>query len=402
MAIELIGKAISVNNWSSEAEDIVNYFRQITPESYEDVFNRAVKIGVLALRDTELHAKVDYVEKTFNNLKGQLEEAFDERIENIIKRLDEVFKDETGKLPKVMQEYLGQGGNLYKLLVDPANNQSAVSQLESLMKKHLVGRDSSIYKILDHNDEQSPLKTLRQKIEDAISWAKDKVVGAEAAKEAYESGTQHGRDYEDLVYSQKIEPLATIFGDSPQYTKNTGGSLGPKAIIGDAVVTLNPKYSSGVNAKIVFEMKDKALTLPELLRELGEAKRNRDAIAAIAVFKKVEDMPVSAKIFTEFPDNCSSCWYDPDSMEQYTIEFAYRSARFNIIKESLIATSKTIDVKNILDLFTQFRSDMKTFSNIKTKITQTKGALDTINDDVEELENKLKETLKKIDTILLQ
>lgn len=402
MAIELIGNSLRINNWFTEAEDTVNYFRQIPPDSYEDAFNRAVKIGVLALRDTELHAKVDFVEKTFNNLKNQLEKEFDERIENIINKLDEVFKDETGKLPKVMQEYLGQGGNLYKLLVDPVNNQSAISQIESLMKKHLVGRDSSIYKIMDHNDEQSPLKALRQKIEEAISWARDKVIGADAAKEVYELGTQHGRDYEDLVFNLKIEPLAKTFGDEAQYTKNTGGSLGPKAIIGDAVVILNPKYSSGVNAKIVFEMKDKSLTSPELLRELEQAKRNRDAIAAIAVFKKVEDMPVSARIFAEFPGNCFSCWYDPDSTEQYTIEFAYRIARFNIIKESLTVASKTIDFKNIMDLFTQFRSDMKIFSNIKTKITQTKGALDTINNEVEELENKLKETLKKIDTVLLQ
>ena len=43
---------------------------------------------------------------------------------------------------------------------------------------------------------------------------------------------------------------------------------------------------------------------------------------------------------------------------------------------------------------------MKMFTNIKTKITQTKGSLDTINDELDELESRLKETLKKIDISL--
>ena len=401
MSIELLDNSIRVNDWHSESEDVVNYFKQVLPESREETFNRTVKIGVLALRDTNLHVKVDYVEKTFNVLKDKLEKDFDSRVKNIIDKLDEIFKDESGKLPKVMKEYLGDGGSLYKLLIDPTSNKSTVSQMESLMKKHLIGRDSSMYKILDHNDDQSPLKTLRQQIETAISWAKDKVVGTEAAQEAYAAGTQHGRDYEDLVYDGKLEPLAKLFGDTAQNTKNTPGSLGPKTIVGDAVVILNPKYSSGVNAKIVFEMKDKPLSMPAMLAELESAKKNRDAASAVMVFKKLDDMPAQGKMFGEFSGNCFSCWYDPASPEQYTLEFTYRIAKFNVIKDNLLTHDKKIDLKNLVNLFVQLKTDLKAFAAIKTKITQTKGALDTINDDIEVFEERLKDSLKKIDTALM-
>ena len=351
MSVKYENRILTVDQWNTADADIASFFGSVKSEEVEDQFVRALKIGVLSLRGSSTHVNVDYVEKTFNTLQKKLEEEFDQRIHSI--------------------------------------NQ----QLEG----HLVGKSSSIYKVLDHTRDESPLASLKKEIKEAILWAMENVIGAEAAKEVFEAGTEHGREHEKKAYERGLEPMARSVGDLPEFTHNTQGNLGPTRKVGDAVVTLNSRYTGGIEGRVVYEFKDRAVGITELRRELEECKQNRGAVVAVAAFKKIEDMPTDVRYFAELPGNCFVCTYDPGSGDTFCLEFTYRVAKLATIKQCASNAGRVIDMQKLDQLVAQIRTDLRATAAIKQQLSSTKTYVDGIVAKVEELEINIKNRLDEVD-----
>lgn len=91
-----------------------------------------------------------------------------------------------------------------------------------------------------------------------------------AVATAHEKGTQKGRKYEELT-GACLEGCAAVAGDVIENVGDTEGFLGSKA--GDHVLTVLNR--DGDSVRIVFESKDRKLSLRKTADELSEAARNR-------------------------------------------------------------------------------------------------------------------------------
>ena len=112
----------------------------------------------------------------------------------------------------------------------------------------------------------------------------------DATEEVYEQTTGKGFDYEDLV-DECVGTLAANYGDLAEVTAKQSGSSASH--VGDEVVTLNRDDTHGVEARFTLEMKNRPLNMRKTMAELDEALCNRDALAAIAVFRSQEQAPTS-------------------------------------------------------------------------------------------------------------
>jgi hypothetical protein len=73
--------------------------------------------------------------------------------------------------------------------------------------------------------------------------------------------------------------------------------------VGDFVVTLNPRDTGGRDRRIVFEAKDRAVSMKKGLDELDAALLNRDAHVAVMVFAHARQAPLAGKPLRVLPGN---------------------------------------------------------------------------------------------------
>lgn len=413
-------KSITITISDSEIIELLSIYDQNKRES---VLLRALRVGLIALKDIETIGNVDYVEKEFQKFKGDLDKEFvllKEDFANKLKETDDLIKDklkssfdpEIGIMPKVLDRYLGEGGTLADLF-DEKNNLSAVSKIKNILSEYFDDEASTVVQLLDPNNPKSPLAAFKKEITDRlISIEKEiraKESAKEAAKEEAEKGTQKGLEYEELVFSE-IEKIASVFGDTCLPTgKESGQILDSK--LGDIVVTINSSYTGGATLKIVFEAKDKSMYLSTLLDELESAKKNRNAGVAVAVVSgkdTLKDVRESIGIFRDYSNNRSICILDKEGPDQIALEVAYKLARTKLLLGLKVREmkSESIDIVSINTLIDEITKKLSEFTAIKSTLTKASGAIgnaqiqiDNMKDDLqsklEELSEKAKPIVKK-------
>ena len=266
-------------------KEILDLLSNYDSSKHELMINKALKVGLIALKDIESTGNVDYVEKEFQKFKGDidkefllLKEEFQKKLQEtddvIQKKLSENFDPKIGIMPRVMEQYLGEGGKLSDLF-DEENNTSAVAKIKKILSEYFDTDASRVVKLLNPNNPESPLYSFKKELSERLIAIEKEIRAKESAREATKieakKGTQKGLEYEDLVFVE-IEKIASILGDTCLPTgKEIGQVLDSK--LGDTVVTINSNQTGGATLKIVFEAKDKGMYLSSLLEELEGAKK---------------------------------------------------------------------------------------------------------------------------------
>ena len=134
----------------------------------------AMKIGVLALRHVGGQVSADVFRREGDRLVGGLQKTFDlhkstvqEQIEN---RLKEYFDPKTGRFTERVQSLIAQDGDLSRFLksyIDGENSMFARTLLTH------VGRDSALMKILDPQQSNGLLTTLRKNVDEQLTHQRD-------------------------------------------------------------------------------------------------------------------------------------------------------------------------------------------------------------------------------------
>ena len=136
-------------------------------------------------------------------------------------------------------------------------------------------------------------------------------------------GTAKGADFEDALEA-RLGVMARGMGDLIELTGTEGGDA-MTSKRGDLVVTIDPTRTRGVSLRIVVEAKDRSMPLGRMTRELAEARVNRSAAVALAVFTP-HTAPTSVSPFAMVgPDVFAT--YDPETDDAVALEAAYRTAR---------------------------------------------------------------------------
>ncbi len=403
-SVEIAQGRLRVWDWETSAEDVVKFFEERAQGGHnlQALLEQVVRTGVIALRAAGTLVNIDHVEREFQRLATEVLGKFEMQANTVVGALVKAFAQD-GDLVNALDRYLGTGGRLSDLF-DPQRRDSALGRIQEILDQHFKGKGSVLHQLLNPTDPQSPLHQLQSELKKDIEklrrvveeYRKDvtaKLAAEQAAAEAFEKTPAKGIAYQELVF-QALSQIAKAFGDTAEFTGETSGIGGSK--VGDMVVTINPRDAGGVTLRMAFEAKDKTVGLKPIERELDEARQNRNAGAAVAVYSRAEHMPAGTAPFHECHENLYLCLLDKDAAEDTgPLQLAYRVSRYWLLKQLTQTSVRAIDPAAVGQRIAEARKLLANFANLKRRVTQLKNATTEGTDALEQELGKLRDTLQE-------
>lgn len=357
---------------------------------------RALKVGVIALRDILVTEKIDYVKREFEKLCFELDAVFQQELgkEGMKGELDKIFGN-SGKLQLCLENLFGNNGRLVRDILDMNNKNSPIGQLRETIESYFVGKDSEIYNMLDPNAKDSPMSRLRQEIMDELSKIKNTIEERVVKKEIIGKTPQKGFIFEDTLEDFLLF-ISRPFGDLAERVGKEKGKLGN--LKGDFVITLNDPTIKGQPPRIVVEAKtgeNLRLTRKGLLGELNDAIKNREAKFAIAVTEtKMSD---SIGCYREIEGDKIICSFGDNGLP---LEVAYKIARTYLLLKMHEESEEIIDTARIYGIIDKISNDLNAIQGIRAKLTSIGKTSETIATDIRSLETNIRDSLTELQEIL--
>jgi hypothetical protein len=345
-------------------------------EDRADLVGRAMRIGLLALQDTAVTVNVDVVKAEFEKLVRQAETVNDKAAQALEQTLRANFADGDGRLPRTLEQFLGDRGALRSMvdeLFDPSKRDSAIGRIGTMLERYFDGDASKLAVLLDPTRLNSPLHQFRQEITAGFRSLEERLVAIEAAAAARGAerarSAAKGGDFEDLLEAM-LADLARGAGDLLDRTGTEAGTL-LKSKKGDFVLTLDPRATRGADVRVVIEAKDRPMSMRAIREELREARENRAAAGALVVFTPAH-APSGVAPFTLVGDDVY-CVVDPEAPEPATLEAAIRLARL-LALTSLVEREVEVDAAAIADALTAIREQLEVVRSLKAQLTSISTA----------------------------
>jgi hypothetical protein len=302
-----------------------------TPEADRAALaERALRIGLLTLANAGVSLSADVVKAEFERLVDRMDETQKRASEALAATLRENFADGDGRLPRTLERFLGDDGQLRRItrdLFDENQRESALGKLNEILGKYFDGDGSQLARLLDPTREGSPLHQFRGEVSDEFRRLSERITALEEAKKARAEerakGTAKGADFEDAL-EMRLGEMARGLGDMVELTGAEGGDA-VRSKKGDLVITVDPSRTRGAVLRIVVEAKDRQMPLGRMRDELAEARVNRSAAVALAVFTP-RSAPTSVAPLALVGSDVFAT-YDPETDDAVALEAAYRTAR---------------------------------------------------------------------------
>ena len=361
------------------------------PEDRPALVERALRIGLLALQDAGATVNVDVVRTEFEKLMRQTEQVNTRAAEALDQTLRQNFADGDGRLPRTLERFLGDRGALRSFvneLFDETKRDSAISRIQTLLGTYFDDDASRLAILLDPTRQHSPMHQFRVEITSQFDRLNERLAAIEAAAAARGAerarSAAKGADFEDLLEAM-LADCARGAGDLLDRTgSEAGGTLRSKK--GDFVLTIDPARTGGTDVRIVIEAKDRQMSGRAIREELREAKENRAAAVAVAVFGP-DHAPAGIAPFDVRAGDVY-CVIDPANPDPATLYAAIRLARLHAIA-SLRDAASEIDGEAIRAGLAAIRAELEALKGIKATLTSiAKGAvavqvsLDAIRDAI--------------------
>jgi hypothetical protein len=145
-------------------------------------------------------------------------------------------------------------------------------------------------------------------------------------------------------------------------------------------------------------MKNRPLNMRKTMAELDEARCNRDALAAIAVFRAQDQAPTAVP-FQHFDDKAVVV-FDPDDEDDSALRLAYMWARWTVRKGLAVTAEADLDVEHVGCLLDDAARALERHTAIKRFHTQAKKSIDQAADQVRDLVDEVHESLDALDAEL--
>lgn len=371
----------------------------------------ALKLGARILRLAGTSGDVEMVKREFDamitGISTNVEKVLAEARDAVGRRLTQFGTDELQTSLRNHRKELNE--ELVKLF-GPESANSVQKQIDKMLDEQGKTYVDALAQLLEQTDDpDNPFYKLREelkgKAEEAVKEVRElrdkviEIVGeARGAAAEAEKGTAKGRTYQQYVF-EEIERIARIFGDTALFVANQPGEKGKDT--GDVVAELNPVETSGTQIRIVVEAKNqKNVSAPAILRELDEAKENRVALAALAVFSRPDDVPNGLRTWRDYAGHRYICVLREDEPDPFALEFSYRCARVDALR-SIEAEEAKLDVSAVKDLLKRIRGKLTDFQQMQSNLTGAKGSLEKVSELIEAHRKAMREDLDEIDRLFL-
>jgi len=378
-----------------------------TPEADRGALaERALRIGLLTLANAGVSLSADVVKAEFEHLYDRMEQTQLKATEALAQTLRENFADGDGRLPRTLERFLGDDGQLRRItrdLFDENQRESALGKLNEILGKYFDGDGSRLAQLLDPTRVGSPLHQFRGEVTDEFRRLSERITALEAAKRARAEerakGTAKGADFEDAL-EIRLGAMARGLGDLVELCGTEGGDamLSKK---GDLVITIDPSRTRGTTLRIVVEAKDRSMPLNRMTNELADARVNRSAAVALAVFTP-HSAPSSVSPFALFGQDVYAT-YDPETDDATALEAAYRTARILALL-TLRDKAVLLDAEAVTRSLEDLTRQVDVVRGLKTKLThigstanEVSSALDLLRAGVMRSVNELEAQLAVVE-----
>jgi hypothetical protein len=374
--ITIMGDTLVIDHLSLQDAELAAFVAERTDTERAPLVERALRIGLLSVRDAGVTVNVDYIQKEFERLLHHTDASHEKAAHVLETSLRETFADGDGRLPVILERFLGNKGSLQRFvndLFDEERRDSAIGRMRTLLDGYFDGDGALLTRMLDPRRTDSPLHGFRAEVRDALKDVGDRLLKLEAGREARAQerakGSAKGIDFEDDVEASLgtiargcgdiVEPTGRIVGDTVRGRK------------GDFVQTLNPAWTRGLTVRIAIEAKSGRKHLPDIRRELDMARINRGAAVALAVFA-AGCAPTGCAPLTLHGEHVI-CELDVNDPSDCTLETAIRLARALALASSR-ERSSDVDVVTVHRHLDAARNHLKAVTSMKTKLTSIGGA----------------------------
>ena len=375
-SVRLEGDRIVVDRLTLADPTLAAYLGDRPAAERGPLVERALRIGLIALQDAGVTVNVDAVRSEFERMVRQAEQVNERAAQALEQTLRANFADGDGRLPRTLEKFLGDRGALRSMvdeLFDETKRDSAIGRIGGMLERYFDGDASKLAHLLDPTRLNSPMHQFRQEIAAGFKSLEERLVAIEAAAAARGAerarSAAKGADFEELLGTMLGE-IARGSGDLVDRTGNEAGAV-MKSKKGDFVVTVDARTARGHDLRVVVEAKDRGMSMRAIRDELREARENRGAAVAIAVFTPAH-APAGVAPFTVVGGDVY-CVIDPEAPEPATLEAAVRLARL-LALASLAEREVDVDAAAIGAALTAIREQLEVVRQLKSQLTSISNA----------------------------
>jgi hypothetical protein len=408
-SVRTVGDRVAVDGLVVEDEATLRLVRE-REESGEDTVKLALdalEIGARVLDREQAGANAEFVkaemEKAARELDGEFAERARELGEDLDRRLSVFLAPDGGSLPAALERLFSDG-----------SSDAVQHRVRELVTETMAKTRADLVKQFSAADDSNPLADLKQNTVNALKGAaetQDKHLRAlhaelatvkqelqglrderrrvEELAEAEDAGTRKGRTYEESVF-EAIDAIASAQGDTAEPVGDVKEATGKT---GDVVVGIDGCSGPAV-ARIVFEAKNAQLTRPKALRELDDARAERNADFAVLVVPGEEKIPAKMTALREYNGDKLIVTYDPEEGSSLALEVAYGLARARVLMAR--GAGEGVDAGALRDTIERALTAMEDVRKIKLQLTGATNGIDQARGILDEMAGRVRELLDEM------
>jgi len=374
-SVHIDGETIVVEQIRVSDRSLAAFVAQRPADDRPELIERALRVGLHALQDAGTSLDVDLVRREFDGLLERSANVSERAARELDQVLRQNFADQDGRLPRTLEKFLGDRGQLNRFvseLFDETKRDSAIGRMRALLGTYFDGDASRLAQLLDPTRLGSPMHQFRTEINQGFEKLNDRLTAIEAAQGARSAerarSSAKGADFEDLLESMLGE-TARGLGDLVERTGSLSGDV-MRSKKGDFLLTLDPQWCQGADIRVVIEAKNRRLSWREMREELDDAKRNRGAAVAIAIFAP-EHAPAGIEPFDARYGHVF-CVVNPDDPDQAALTAAVKLARLYALA-TLVRDEERIDVTRLLAATTAIKAELDALRRLKVQLTSIRS-----------------------------
>jgi hypothetical protein len=389
--IRVDGERIIIERLVLRDPTLAAVLAQREPVDRPAVVERALKVGLLAIQDVAVSMDVDLVRDEFEKLVHASEQSQQRATEALDQVLRANFADGDGRLPRTLERFLGDRGQLRGFvaeLFDETKRDSAIGRMRTLLGEFFDGDASRLAVLLDPTRQHSPMHQFRSEITSGFERLNERLSAIEAAAAA--RGVERARSAAKGGDFEAV--LAALLADSARgagdIVDRTGDEIGEmlRSKKGDFVVTINPERTGGAEVRVVVEAKDRAMSVRSIREELREAKQNRAATVGLVVFS-TEHAPAGIAPFDVRAGDVY-CVIDPAVPDPTILDASLRLAKLLAIA-SLREIEADVDAESIRATLANVRGELDALKGIKATLTSISNSATGVQQALDRLRDAI-------------
>jgi hypothetical protein len=355
------------------------------------LIERALRIGLGALQDAGASMDVDVVRREFEAMLRQAEAVNEKVAGQVDAILRQNFADVEGRLPRTLEAFLGDRGQLrgfVRELFDEDRRDSAIGRLRGLLGTYFDGDASLLARLLDPTRLGSPLHQFRTEVTSGFERLNERLTAIEAASAARAAErarpSAKGADFEELVGGLLAESLRGTDHLLERSADDAGDVIRSRK--GDFVVTLDPETTRGATLRVVVECKDRKMSGRAMRDEIAEARRNRDACVGLVVFSAAHAPAGIGPFDVRMGD--VYCVIDPAAPDPATLDAALRLARL-LAQATRRDEQSEVDPAAVREALDRVRAQLDALRGLKVQLTTIGTAARAVSDGLDRMRDEI-------------